>query len=43
MSYFSSVAKKAVQTVNHSYIYIRLLPAACFSFCGKSFSGKRRT
>jgi len=26
---------KAVQTVNHSYIYISLLLATCFGFCAK--------
>jgi len=35
--------KKAVQTVNHNYIYISLLLAACFSFCAKPLSGNKNT
>jgi len=35
--------KKTVQTVSHSYIYISLLLAACFSFCRKPLSGNENT
>jgi hypothetical protein len=35
-------SEKEVQTVSHSHIYISLLFAACFSFCGKLLSGDKK-
>jgi hypothetical protein len=35
-------SEKEVQTVSHSPIYISLLLAACFSFCGKPLSGDKK-
>jgi len=40
---FFIITKKAVQTVSHSYIYIRLLLAACFSLWAKPTSGNKNT
>jgi len=33
---------KEVQTFNHNYIYISLLLAAYFSFCGNPLSGNKK-
>jgi len=35
-------SKNKVQTINHDYIYISLLPATCLGFRDKLSSGKLR-